>query len=111
MKLNEAKSQLNNYIKNPNVKKQIILTPHSKRMTIYPIVTSCDIYHHFVVKKYTHNENVSLYFHIYIFYDYNLFPLYIFCDYIFVPIVYHHFHQFGIPPIFFFPIFKRISMI
>ncbi|SCN60735.1 translation initiation factor eIF-2B subunit alpha, putative [Plasmodium chabaudi adami] len=57
MKLNEAKSQLNNYIKNENVKKQIILAPHSKRMTIYPIVTACDIYHHFVVKKYTHNEN------------------------------------------------------
>ncbi|CDU17145.1 translation initiation factor eIF-2B subunit alpha, putative [Plasmodium yoelii] len=57
MKLNEAKSQLNNYIKNENVKNQIILTPHSKRMTIYTIVTACDIYHHFAVKKYTHNEN------------------------------------------------------
>ncbi|CRG93510.1 translation initiation factor EIF-2b alpha subunit, putative [Plasmodium gallinaceum] len=55
--LNEAKDILNNYIKNNDVQNNIISVPHSKRMTIYTIVSSCDIYHHFVVKKYTHNEN------------------------------------------------------
>ncbi|CRH03749.1 translation initiation factor EIF-2b alpha subunit, putative [Plasmodium relictum] len=55
--LNEAKDTLNNFIKNNDAQNHIISMPHSKRMTIYTIVSSCDIYHHFVVKKYTHSEN------------------------------------------------------
>ncbi|KAI4839945.1 translation initiation factor eIF-2B subunit alpha [Plasmodium brasilianum] len=55
--LNEAKFKLNNFIKDSESQKVIISEPHSKRMTIYPIISSCDIYHHFVVKKYTYNEN------------------------------------------------------
>ncbi|CDO64052.1 translation initiation factor EIF-2b alpha subunit, putative [Plasmodium reichenowi] len=55
--MNEAKCKLNNFINNNQTQQDIISVPHSKRMTIYPIISSCDIYHHFVVKKYTHNEN------------------------------------------------------
>ncbi|SBT31980.1 translation initiation factor EIF-2b alpha subunit, putative [Plasmodium ovale wallikeri] len=55
--LNEAKSKLNSFIKNSEVQTDILSMSHSKRMTIYPIISSCDIYHHFVVKKYSHNEN------------------------------------------------------
>ncbi|SCA48528.1 translation initiation factor eIF-2B subunit alpha, putative [Plasmodium ovale] len=58
--LNEAKSKLNSFIKNSQVQTDILSMSHSKRMTIYPIISSCDIYHHFVVKKYSHNENVTL---------------------------------------------------
>ncbi|GAW79621.1 translation initiation factor EIF-2b alpha subunit [Plasmodium gonderi] len=55
--LSEAKMKLNNFLKNKKTQKEIIAMPHSKRMTIYPILSSSDIYLHFLVKKYTHNEN------------------------------------------------------
>ncbi|VWU49429.1 translation initiation factor eIF-2B subunit alpha, putative [Hepatocystis sp. ex Piliocolobus tephrosceles] len=62
IKLNEARSKLYNFIKNDKVQEEIISMSHSKRMTIYLIISVFDIYHNFVVKKYTHNENNFSYF-------------------------------------------------
>ncbi|KJP89516.1 hypothetical protein AK88_00727 [Plasmodium fragile] len=55
--LNEANGKLKSFVKNEKTQKEILAMPHSKRMTIYPILSSSDIYLHFAVKKYTHNEN------------------------------------------------------
>ncbi|EUD67111.1 translation initiation factor eIF-2B subunit alpha [Plasmodium inui San Antonio 1] len=55
--LNDANGKLKSFVKKEKTQREILSMPHSKRMTIYPILSSSDIYLHFAVKKYTHNEN------------------------------------------------------
>lgn len=55
MNLKDAKDILMRFTQNKNVENEIISQEHSKRMTVFTIVSSCDIFHQFVLKNYVHS--------------------------------------------------------
>lgn len=55
--LKDSKDTLINFTKKSSARNEIISQAHSKRMTIFTIVSCAEIYHHFFVKNYVHHEN------------------------------------------------------
>lgn len=55
LNLKDAKDRLMKYTQDRNVEHEIISQEHSKRMTVFTIVSSCDIFHQYVLKNYVHS--------------------------------------------------------